>query len=123
MKYFQEVTTWTADYQVPNHIYYMRNDKSRAVGYIKAGTTDLFKFSKPMAIDTRGRKFKELTIPGEPDEVYFAPEKPRESRTETATVAGSGGKVYTLTKIPGGWSCTCTGYLYRRKCKHVDQLV
>ena len=43
MKYFQEVTEWADN--IPNHIYYLKDDKSFLVGYIQAGTKKLFKFS------------------------------------------------------------------------------
>ena len=56
MKYFQEVTVWADSANAVNHTYYMKDDKSFMVGYIKAGTKSLFKFKKPIQIDTRGRK-------------------------------------------------------------------
>jgi hypothetical protein len=29
------------------------------------------------------------------------------------------GEVYTVTNNAGSWSCTCVGYQYHRKCKHI----
>lgn len=120
MKYFQEVTEWDVGTAI-NHIYYLKDDKSSMVGYIKNGTKKLFKFKKPIAIDVRGRKFVELKDKkGEPDTVYFA--KPQEPNKEAIKVQGSNGKVYTVEKIAGKYICSCPGFLFRHKCKHVESL-
>lgn len=120
MKYFQETTVWNAGYPVPNHTYYMADDRSKAVGYIPAGGSRFVKFSKPLAIDTRGRKFVVLPKKGEPDEVYF----PKAATTKNIgiEVMGSGGKIYHLTKGGAGWRCTCPGYTFRHTCKHTASM-
>lgn len=120
MKYFQEVTDWGDN--IPNHIYYMKDDKSFTVGYIKAGTKALFKFSKPIAIETRGRKFVELkNKKGEPDEKYFV--KTEETVAKDAIIVkGSNGKEYHITKTGKTYSCTCPGFMFRHKCKHVEEM-
>lgn len=120
MKYLQEVTDW-GDTKTQNHIYYMKDDKSFMVGYIKAGTKSLFKFSKPIQIDTRGRKFVELKDKkGEPDTKYFA--KPEEPKSDAIKVQGSNGKVYTIEKIAGKYVCSCPGFMFRHKCKHIEEV-
>ncbi len=35
-------------------------------------------------------------------------------------VQGSTGNTYTVTDNGGTWTCTCPGFGWRRKCKHVD---
>lgn len=120
MKYYQETTVWNTDYAVPNHIYYMRDDKQYAVGYIPVGSKKLVKFRKPMRIETKGRKFTVLPKAGEDDSVYFG----QESESPAAgviTVEGSGGKKYYLSKVGSGWRCTCPGYTFRRNCRHVAE--
>lgn len=119
MKYFQEVTVWDAGFIVPNHVYYMKDDKSKAVGYIPAGKSKLVIFSKPMSIESRGRKFVILPKKGESDEVYF-PKTESKPVGQVIEVDGSNGKKYFLSKYGNGWSCTCSGYQFRHKCKHVD---
>jgi hypothetical protein len=37
----------------------------------------------------------------------------------TKIVKGSKGDEYIVTKENGQWSCTCVGFQFRRKCKHV----
>lgn len=120
MKYLQEVTDW-GSHNVANHIYYLNDSKTKMVGYIKAGTKALFKFSKPMAFDGRGRKFVEVkNRKPESDEVYF-PKVKEEPPVDAIKVQGSNGKVYLLTKgINGKYNCTCPGFTFRHTCKHVD---
>ncbi len=117
MKYFQEVTKWDSPTAV-NHTYYLKDDKSAMVGYIKAGSKGLFKFKSPIRIDTRGRKFVELKLKAEPDEVYFG--KKEEPKKDLIEVQGSNGKVYHLEKIGTKYTCTCPGFSFRAKCKHVE---
>jgi hypothetical protein len=120
MKFFQETTEWDTP-NAPNHIYYLSDDKSKMVGYIKRGTTELFKFKSPIGISTKGRKFKLVDVKGEPDSVYFATTPEHTLTNVVATIAGSNGSVYSVSKSGHTYSCTCTGFQFRRKCKHVEQ--
>jgi len=36
------------------------------------------------------------------------------------TVEGSKGNKYTVTLNGENWACTCVGYGWRRKCKHIQ---
>jgi hypothetical protein len=120
MKYFQEVTEWTDNPNAINHVYYMKDDKSSMVGYIKGGEGRLFKFKTPIRIDVRGRKFVELkNKKAEPDDVYFGK---REEPKDVIIFQGSNGKEYLLEKIGGKYTCTCPGFTFRNKCKHSDAL-
>lgn len=122
MKYFQETTIWSDNSNAINHIYYMNDDKTSAVGYIKFGTKKLFKFKQPMRIDIRGRKFVELkNKKGEPDEIYFG-KKVETIAKNAIIVQGSNGKEYHITKSGNTYSCTCPGFMFRHKCKHVEGL-
>ena len=120
MKYYQEVTEWS-EANATNHIYYLNEDKTSMVGYIRAGTKELFKFKNPIRIDTRGRKFKLLDMKGEPDSVYFTKQ---DTFTPKAAiiVKGSNGKEYHITKVGSKYSCTCPGFQFRHTCKHVQEM-
>ena len=119
MKYYQEVTVWNDNSNAINHIYYLNDDKSKMVGYIKNGTKKLHKFKNPITIDTRGRKFVEIKDKkGEPDSVYFT--KKEEPSKDAIIVQGSNGKEYEITKVGPRYVCTCPGFTFRQKCKHVD---
>lgn len=118
MKYFQEVTEWADN--VPNHIYYLKDDKSFMVGYIQVGSKKLFKFKKPIQFDIRGRKFVEVKGKTESDDVYFAKPVKQPIAKETIEVEGSKGKKYILEKLGGRYVCNCPGYQFRRSCKHSE---
>lgn len=118
MKYYQEVTDWGSA-SAQNHIYYLNDEKSFMVGYIKQGTEDLFKFKNPIRIDLRGRKFLELkTKKGEPDSVYFG--KKETPKKDVIVVQGSNGKEYYVEKVGSKYTCTCPGFTFRHTCKHLD---
>jgi hypothetical protein len=41
--------------------------------------------------------------------------------TKSWTVTGSKGDVYTVTQTGTRWNCTCSGFQFRRACKHVKE--
>ena len=41
---------------------------------------------------------------------------------KTWEVPGSKGNKYVVTRNSQGWSCTCTGFQFRKTCKHVSEL-
>jgi hypothetical protein len=48
-------------------------------------------------------------------------ETPALSRdVRTWQVQGSKGNTYAVTDNGGTWTCTCAGFGWRRKCKHVE---
>jgi SWIM zinc finger len=102
----KEVTVWDMDYQ-PNHTYLF--DGMKAVAYIKKGEKNPIYFSNPMTIDRRGRKFVELKT------------NPFKKKIESnlIKIVGSKGNVYHVD--PEAKSCTCTGFQFRGKCKHIEQ--
>ena len=119
MKYFKEVTDW-GNAKASNHTYYLNDERSHMVGYIKYGTIELFKFKKPIRIDVRGRKFELLKTRGEPDSFYFgAKEAPKK---DVITVKGSTGKEYFIEKVGTKYTCTCSGFTFRHTCKHVKDI-
>lgn len=122
MQYLQEVTEWDVGYSLPNHIYYLSDDKRKAVGYIKAGTKKLVKFSKPLSFDTKGRKFIKVERKAEPDAVYFPKAVEEKPIGHVKQVEGSGGKIYFISKIGTRYSCSCPGFQFRHKCRHVEEM-
>jgi hypothetical protein len=91
------------------HIYLL--DGTTLVAYIKQGTTEPFYFSKGIKnFDKRGRQFEKVSTS------LF------DVHVESAVieVQGSKGAVYYVD--PEAKSCTCPGYNFRGKCKHVEAL-
>jgi hypothetical protein len=42
--------------------------------------------------------------------------------TRIIEVAGSKGSKYIVTSDSKGWTCTCTGFQFRKQCKHISEL-
>jgi hypothetical protein len=62
----QEITEW----DVPNHIYLVSDSKSRLLGYIKSGESEVIMLPVPTSFSTSRRKFKilEKIVDNKPEE-------------------------------------------------------
>lgn len=104
----KEVTEWVdLEYKVPNHVYLLQGDRIHA--YIPWGSGEPYYFKKPPRIDQARRKFVELE-----SNPFGVQEK-----SNLVRVKGSKGDVYYVD--PEAGTCTCPGYKYRGKCKHIYQ--
>lgn len=70
----------------------------------------------PIAVISLERVCDLKYVSGEVAEQIKAPSKD----DATWCVRGSGKKSYMITKKGNAWSCTCPGFTYRKRCKHVD---
>ena len=53
----------------------------------------------------------------------WEPYKAQEDATAGSwQVVGSTGTKYTVKRAKGAYSCSCPGFGWRRKCKHVEQI-
>ena len=112
MKWFAEITEWAAA-KSDNHIYLLDDSKSKMYAYVKHGRGLPEKFSKPIRIDIRGRKFKLNSVQFKIDVEAEVPEG------RVIEVTGSKGDVYKVTELRGEYSCTCSGFKFRGDCKHI----
>jgi len=102
---YLETTKWEGN--TPNHTYLLEGDKLYA--YIKAGTNEPFYFQSWMRFEKRGRTFKKLSknpfeaVAKDPDLIE---------------VTGSKGDTYYVNPVEK--TCTCPGFTFRGKCKHVE---
>ena len=115
MKWFAETTVWS-DTTIPNGVYLLDDGKSKMYAFQPHGTSEIRVFRNPIRIDTRGRKFVvnpvqfkiQLQEP-EPEGRYWI-------------VKGSKGDEYRVTESGGNLSCSCSGFRFRGKCKHVESI-
>jgi hypothetical protein len=91
----------------PAHTYLL--DGTTLVAYIKVGETKPFYFKNGIkGFDKRGRKFEELKKNPFKEEV----------KSDLIVIFGSKGNKYFVD--PEAKTCTCPGFTFRGKCKHVE---
>ncbi len=121
LKIVKEITEWRDVSRQPNHVYLMDGDKVYA--YSKWGEGPAEVLRTPLRIDRRRRKFVEqkknlwkfdLTI-------RVDKEEPAKPQGQVWTVAGSKGNKYFVNLSAGQWSCTCPGFGFRGKCRHITE--
>ena len=114
MKWFAETTQWNTP--TPNGIYLLNDSKDKMYAFRPFGTGDIKVFKNPIRIETRGRKF--VVNP-----VQFDTQAEEEQpQGRVWTVKGSKGDEYKVSELNGEYSCTCSGFRFRAKCKHVDKV-
>lgn len=115
MKFMQEITEWK-DGSTSNHLYVLDDSKDKMIAFRAVGTKEFKTFKAPIRIELRGRKFVEVGNTFG----YVAPITV--AIVPTWQVTGSKGEVYTVSKEDNGYTCSCSGFRFRGKCKHIDQI-
>jgi len=54
-------------------------------------------------------------------EIVGQPPEPDKASAASYQVKGSKGNLYTVTRTGKIWSCTCTGFQFRKDCKHIRE--
>jgi len=114
MMLVKEITKWEGVSRQPNHTYLISEDYSKIFGYFKWGTKEFQMFKNPIRFDSRYRKFKVVKT-----DLYFEGQKPT---TKQWKIEGSKGNVYVVQETAHGLSCSCVGFKYHGKCKHIDEV-
>ena len=61
------------------------------------------------------------------DDISIVPQMKKTSddvKQTTHKVKGSTGKIYDVTiNAPNGNSCTCTGFEFRKSCRHINEIL
>lgn len=106
MEALKEVTDWGSS-TAHNHTYLL--DGTNLVAYIKYGDTAPFYFKNPIkGFDKRGRKFESVKP------------NPFKEKKQSNTIAVQGSKGQTYYIDPDAKTCTCSGFTFRGKCKHLE---
>ena len=108
----------TTDYKdlVPNGIYLLDDSKSKMYAYRPHARAPIKTFRAPIKIDVRGRKF---TL--NPTQYRTGAEE-EQPEGRVWQVQGSKGDVYKVSELNGEYSCSCSGFKFRAKCKHVESI-
>jgi hypothetical protein len=116
MEALKEITEWKVDFRQPNHTYLL--DGTKVLAYRPWHTGEPV-WGTPMRFDRRYRKFEpaDLKLFG----IVDAPASVHVNALQA--VEGSKGAIYYVD--PEAHTCTCPGYKFRGKCRHilVDNLV
>jgi hypothetical protein len=115
MKILEEITEWKSRSNF-NHVYFTNDSRSKIYGYVPRGAERAVRFSKPLTFDVRGRKFRVVANTWQFTTDEDAPQ------TRSWPVTGSRGDIYTVTELQGRLLCTCSGFQFRSRCRHVDQV-
>jgi len=110
MKVLREITEWATEIQ-PNHVYLVEGDKILA--YQPFGKGSVTHFAHRSRLDRARRRFCEEPV----DEALWGVSVAQPQHV--VTVPGSKGASYEVNLEEG--SCTCAGYQFRGRCKHLTQ--
>jgi hypothetical protein len=112
MKWFAETT----DYRdaVPNGIYLLNDSKDKMFAFRPRGTGEIKVFRNPIRIDLRGRKFVVNPVQ------FQTGLKEPEPEGRSWIVKGSKGDEYRVSELNGNLACTCSGFKFRGKCRHIE---
>ena len=106
MEALKETTDWGSS-TARNNTYLL--DGTNLVAYIKFGDTKPFYFKNPIkGFDKRGRKFEAVKP------------NPFTVKKQSNTIAVQGSKGQTYYVDPEAKTCTCSGFQFRAKCKHLE---
>jgi len=114
-KFIKELTEWSD--ATPNHTYLVVDTREKMLGYVRCDTGVLQMFKKPLPFDVRRRKFKEVANTWG----YVEPELV--NTANSWQIKSSSGNVYTIERSGDRLSCTCTGFKFKSKCRHVTEFV
>ena len=109
IRILRETTGVVDGFHYQPHLYYV-NEKDKLVWFQVADySRGLDKYIKPKKFDMRGRKFETIgTVPELHDDENII------------EVKSESGYIHHVNKAKK--SCTCKGYKFRGKCKHITQV-
>ncbi len=110
----KETTEWDCSYTVPNHTYLV-DGKGKILAYCKEGTDEIVKVNGRIILDKRYRSFTKIRH-SKLEALFSDVPKSKDSRIFKVL---SNDKEYYVELSRGKYTCTCTGFTYRGKCKHI----
>jgi hypothetical protein len=131
MEIIKEITQWDTDLsRQPNHTYLV-NNKGQIIAYAKHHSNDVNILNSRIILNKRYRKFIKdnhfelsLLIPiyihednKSDNDKLIIPDNSRVFKVKSKD------KQYTIILNNNQYNCNCTGFGFRRKCKHVDAVV
>ena len=113
LQILKETTEWSGNYQNCNHTYLL--DGNKIVAYVKSGSEQVQVLRTKLTIDKRYRTFIKANHAGLSKLIKSQPLDP-----ETKVFKVKSNTNEYIVKVSNKvYSCTCTGYNFRGKCKHI----
>ena len=112
LEILKETTIWS-DSSNANHTYLL--DGNKIIAYAKFGGNDIQELRTQIKIDKRYRTFVKTKHSGLQKYIKNTPKK---SNTKVFKVI-SKTKEYFVELSDYNYTCTCTGFNFRGKCKHI----
>ena len=127
MEILKEITPdWAVDFRPPNHTYLL-NNKGQIIAFARYHANDIDILKSRIYLDKRYRKFVKdnhsglsKLIPQFQHEDDIKKEKDIIPAGARVFKVKSKEKEYQVILKNNQLSCSCTGFGFRRKCKHVD---
>ena len=127
MEILKEITQdWAVDGRLPNHTYLL-NDKGQIIAFAKWHSNEIDILKSRVYLDKRYRKFTKdnhsglsKLIPKFKTEDNIEKEKDIIPAGARVFKVKSKEKEYKVILNNNQLTCNCTGFGFRRKCKHVD---
>jgi hypothetical protein len=123
MEIIKEITAWDCEYNVPNNTYLL-NNKGKLIAYIKEGDSIINQLKTPLEFSKSRRKFIKIQHDGL-SKLIKDEKKDNTKRIIPKNVqlfnVNSNDRNYTVEVTDNRYfSCSCIGFGYRNKCKHVE---
>ena len=114
MQILKEVTEWDIDYPIINKIYLL-DLKDNIIAYTNSDNT-ITQLKSPIKLDKRRRKFIKVNHVG----LSKLIQKNKDNTRLFKVNSGDKEYIVSLDNETDNMSCTCTGFTFRGKCKHID---
>lgn len=114
----KETTDWDCSYKVPNHTYLL-DAKGKILAIAKDGTGEIEKLKGTIRLDRRYRTFVKSKHPGLS---ALIADNTKSSNVRTFKVLSRGNE-YIVELENDRYTCTCVGYTYHGRCKHITAVM
>ena len=117
MQILKEVTEWDIDYPIINKIYLL-DLKDNIIAYTNSDNT-IIQLKSPIKLAKRRRKFIKVNHVG----LSKLIQKNKDNTRLFKVNSGDKEYIVSLDNETDNMTCTCTGFTFRGKCKHIDAVV
>jgi hypothetical protein len=112
MQILKEITEWESDFPIINKIYLL-DLKDKIIAYTNSDNT-ITQLKSPIKLDKRRRKFIKVNHAGLSKLIQ------KDNNNRIFKVKSKDNEYTVSLDNNNTLSCTCTGFTFRGKCKHIE---